>query len=217
MKLLITILVSSSFLFFYNYSEKESNLPEKIANYYGIQQFKKVKSIAFTFNVGKNGKHINRKWQWYPSTNQVIFFNDTENSTFIHNNAKGDAQESLDKKFVNDCYWLLFPYYLVWDKDNYDFTVLKQVKSPINNVSSTKLTINYISTEGFSPNDTYEFYLNDKYEILEWVYRKGGSEIPTKITTWEQTKSFNDIKISTFHQGNKGDFKVWFSGLEIKY
>ncbi|PHS60742.1 MAG: hypothetical protein COB12_12750 [Flavobacterium sp.] len=216
MKIFISIFFTSSLLFFGS-SQKDKSLPEEIAHYYGIQQFEKAKSIEFTFHVTKKGKHIKRKWKWSPKSNQVVFLNDAKSSTFIHNNAIGEVQESLDKKFVNDCYWLLFPYYLVWDKDNYDFRILENVKSPINNVCSTKLIINYISKEGSSPNDTYEFYLNKRHEILEWVYRKGGSKIPTKTTTWEQTKSFNDIKISTFHKGKEGTFKVWFNNIDIEY
>ncbi|MFK5981835.1 MAG: hypothetical protein QM499_02890 [Flavobacteriaceae bacterium] len=202
-------------LFFMLFSENENHIIDNVSSSYGLKNFETINTIEFTFNVKKVGIEISRHWIWKPKSNEVIFVTDGENIVFKHHNAKGDLQVSLDKKFVNDCYWLLFPYYLSWDKESYTYEVFKDKLSPINKIKSTKLVIEYISDDGFSPNDIYELFLNENHQIIEWIYRKGGAIIPTKITTWEQTKSFNKMKFSTIHNGQDENFKVWFDDIKI--
>jgi len=191
------------------------SLPEKVALFYGLSDFEQIKSIAFTFNVQKNDKQVSRHWKWTPATNQISLYVNHQEIHFVHNSCNSPEELDLDKKFINDSYWLLFPYHLEWDKNNYKYSIEQEITAPISKQKSTKLTLTYLNDDGYSPNDEYELFLNDKNEITEWIYRKNGSLTPTKITTWEKTKSFEGVKIATQHKSKTTDFKVWFDQIKI--
>ena len=193
-----------------------NTLPENVALHYGFTNFEKVKTIAFTFNVQKTDKHIIRNWKWNPTTNYVSFFSEEKEINFVHNACESKKEIELDKMFVNDSYWLLFPYHLIWDKQNYSYTVTENILSPLYKNKCTKLTITYLKGDGYTPNDIYELFLNENFEITEWIYRKNASITPTKTTTWEKTIAIDGVKISTYHSGEKGKFKVWFTSINIE-
>lgn len=214
MKKVIVYLVS--FFLITNCTEDKKSFPEQIAEKYGISKFNKVKNIEFVFNVQKKETSVKRHWKWYPKTDSIDFISKDTVIRFLKGKSDSKALVKLNKQFINDCYWLLFPYYLSWDKNNYKYTVTKNVQSPIKNVKATKLEITYINNDGFTPNDIYEFYLLDT-QIIEWVYRKGGSKKPTKITTWENLKNYNGVQLFTEHNTSEKNFKVWFENININY
>lgn len=216
MKDSIKITLIMFFITILSFSQNKECYPELIAKHYGESKFESIKSIEFTFNVKKaHNNTVSRHWKWYPKTNKVDFYSQKEVLSFTHND-KVDDNPALDKKFINDSYWLLFPFHLIWDKLNYKYTIEEKVLSPINNIKSNKLTIEYTNGDGYSPNDVYELYLTNNKEIFEWVYRKSGNKTTTLITTWENTENHNGIKISTKHNGKDGVFKVWFENVIIQ-
>ena len=192
------------------------SMPEKVASQYGLSNFKNIKTIEFSFNLKKKDNHIIRHWKWNPSTNQVALLIDGKKNEFVHNHCILSKEIELDKKFTNDSYWLLFPYHLIWDKQNYEYVISQQVVSPISKDTSTKMTINYLNGDGYTPNDIYELFLDKNNEIKEWIYRKNGNVKPTKVTSWEEIIDVGGVKISTLHVGNTGDFKVWFDHIQIE-
>lgn len=185
---------------------------ENIAKAYGIENFKKVNKMSYTFNVQINGKDIQRTWIWYPKTDEVVFVND--NIKYKRSEIT-DKLKDIDHKFINDNYWLLFPFHLIWD-ENIEFTDMenKQI-SPINKESLSKLIVKYVGDAGYTPNDIYELYYDDNHVIKEWVFRKGGSPDNKRAFTWEQNQSHNGIMISENHLG-ENNFRLWFTDIEIK-
>ena len=192
-------------------------IPEKVAFYYGISQFEKIKTIEFNFNVEKSNRHNIRHWKWNPKTNDVSLFLDNKTIEFVHNNCKSNEEIELDKKFTNDSYWLLFPYHLFWDKDNYEYNISQNIISPLLKKKSTKMIVSYINGDGYTPNDIYELYLNESNEIIEWIYRKNGSINPTKMTTWENIVDIKGVKMSILHNSRTANFKLWFDSINIEY
>lgn len=185
---------------------------ENIANAYGIEEFNKVVKISYTFNVHINDKDIQRKWIWYPKSGHVIYVN--ENIKYRTNNVTDDLKDT-DHKFINDKYWLLFPFHLLWD-ENVEFTEADgKQSSPINNESLNKLEVKYVNDAGYTPNDIYELYYDDDFIIKEWVFRKGGSVDNKKAMTWEQNKSYSGITISENHVG-ANDFRLWFTDVTVE-
>lgn len=184
----------------------------KIAQKYGIDSFSKISQITFTFNVHINSKNIKRVWKWNTKTNEIIFIND--NFKYNRNNLKEDLIE-IDHKFINDSYWFLFPFHLIWD-NNVDIEKADQkVSSPIKNESLNKLTVKYMNDVGYTPNDIYELYYDDDFLIKEWVYIRAGSETIKRAATWENNKVYNGILISENHRGND-NFRLWFTDIQIK-
>lgn len=45
--------------------KKELTTAEKIAQAHGIDNWKKINLIEFTFNVDKDSSHFERSWSWY--------------------------------------------------------------------------------------------------------------------------------------------------------
>jgi hypothetical protein len=205
-------------------STSKDPLATKVAQAYGVSSFSKVKSIEFTFNVdfGKNRK-VARSWIWDPQTNQVTYDGpgqDGKEMKYSYNRNKLDTsnkkEKSIDAKFINDSYWLLFPFHLAWD-NNVNITNEGQKSLPIGNGKETMLTVQYENNVGYTPDDAFDLYINKNDMITEWVYRHGGSETHKAPFTWQDNKKFGNITISTSHYGADKKGKIWFSGVKVNF
>ncbi len=205
-------------LFFVNSCKpKALSLPSKVADAYGYSKFKQVKSIAFTFHAKKGDKLVNRKWKWYPHDKRVAHILPNETITYNQNANLSKEEQAVDAKFINDSFWLLFPYYLNWNRDSYMTFVQQETLSPIQKQKTKALTIAFNKEDGYTPGDAFDLYLTEKNKILEWTYRKGGQKEATKTTTWEDIQSFKGVKLATHHRSADGTFRLWFDGIEIDF
>lgn len=188
---------------------------EKIAYANGYENWKKVEEIKFTFNVDRDTAHFERNWKWKPNTNEITLIKNGEAITFKRSQILSDTELAADKNFINDVYWLLAPFKLVWDEGiDYEKPVMEI--APISKDSLQKVTITYTNEGGYTPGDAYDFYVDKNNEIKEWVYREDNSTSKCMMTTWEDYKDFNGIKIATMHQNENGVFKLYFTNIEVK-
>ncbi|MCX7550770.1 hypothetical protein [Xanthomarina sp. F2636L] len=197
-------------------SKKEITLSpvEKIAHAYGIDHWNKVKEIAFTFNVDRDSTHFERSWIWNPKANLVTLI--SNNDTIQYNRIQLDSTNiNSDKAFINDKYWLLAPFNLLWDEGTTISNPTEEM-SPISKKILNKITLTYSNEGGYTPGDAYDFYYNTDYIIEEWVYRKENAKVPTMITTWENNKNFNDITISLNHKKADDYWELYFTNISIK-
>ena len=224
-----SLLVIFSFSFNNSYASSKTTkqnsttlLSKTVAEKYGINNFSKVKSIAFTFNVNIGKKHIVRSWYREPGTQKIIYKGPGKdgkemNYTYYENKVdKKDTIESfVDASFINDQYWLLFPFHLVWDKKvNVEDAGSKPY--PISKKTAHCLIVKYPdSAGGYTPGDVFELYIGKDDLINEWVYMPGGNAAKTRIMTWEKNRDFNGILISTEHNGSDHNFKLWFNGIKV--
>jgi hypothetical protein len=51
---------------------------------------------------------------------------------------------------------------------------------------------------------------------LQWVYRAGGSEEPTRVTTWENYRQAGPLVLSLDHQAGDDNFRLWFTKVGVK-
>lgn len=187
---------------------------EKIAHAYGIDHWSKVQEIAFTFNVDKDSTHFERSWIWQPKTNLVTHI--STNDTIQYNRTKLDSISiATDKAFINDKYWLLAPFNLVWDEGT-NFSEPVKEMSPISKKTLNKITLTYSNEGGYTPGDAYDLYYNNNYLIEEWVYRKANAKVPTLITTWENNKNFHNLIISLNHAKADNNWELFFTNVSIK-
>jgi len=121
---------------------------------------------------------------------------------------------NADKGFINDKYWLLAPFQLLWDQTAAISEVVKE-EAPISKNTMNKITLTYASEGGYTPGDAYDFYFGEDFLIKEWVYRKGNSDEPSLITTWENNQDFNGIKLALEHIKLDGQLKIYFSNIKI--
>lgn len=202
-----------------NNSADTESLRTKIADAYGIKSFPKIKTITYTFNVEFNGKKFSRKWKWNPSTKEVSYWGKDKSGKNVHltyfENKPMDAKtKKIDAGFINDNYWLLFPFHLVWDT-NVKFTDEGMKKYPMGKGEGRCLVVHYTGSVGYTPDDEFKLYLDKNDMIHQWIYLKGGSTKHPSPATWTGDKNFDGITISTMHTGPGGKFKLWFSGIDV--
>ncbi len=194
---------------------KELTILEKIANANGYNNWKNINKIDFTFNVDKDTSHFERRWVWNIKSNTIT--NITAKDTITYKRSKLDSiTTKTNAGFINDKFWLLAPYNLVWDASNFTYEHTLNTVSPINKQQLQKLTIVYSSVGGYTPGDAYDFYFNDDYIIQEWVFRKANQEKPSMINTWEAYKEIKGLKIATMHKNKAGNFKLYFTNLKVE-
>lgn len=190
----------------------------EIARAYGIEQFYRVSALKYTFNVDINGKRITRSWIWEPSADRVTYQGKNADgapveATYVRSQPGFDAK--IDGWFINDQYWLLFPFHLEWD---HELTVTSDgvYAMPIFSGRARRLTVTYPPEVGYTPGDVYELFYDDEYRVKQWIYRKGGSATPTRVTTWEDHAEVGPIFVSMSHSSGDGTFRLWFTDVAVR-
>lgn len=186
-----------------------------IANAYGIEHWDKVEALTFTFNIDRGSNHFERSFIWHPKTGDVLYQSATDTVAYNRNNSLDSLQTYADKRFINDKYWLLSPFQLVWDQ-NLTFSEERNAIAPLSKKPMLKLTAVYPNEGGYTPGDAYDFYYSDDYTIHEWVFREGNQETPSIMTTFEDVIELNDIKFTRSHKDSTGGFHLYFSNLTIQ-
>jgi hypothetical protein len=208
-------------LIFLTVSYSQSDLATKVADAYGFKNFSKVKSISFTFNVKTKDRTFKRSWYWEPGTNKVTYDGPGRNNkpmTYSYTTGSIDKKDSMksfvDSRFINDQYWLLFSFHLIWDKKA-EITDAGIKPYPISKKQAHCLIVKYPpSAGGYTPGDIFELYVGKDNLIHEWVYRAGGKK-DGRALTWEGYKNFDGLNISTLHNVADKSFKLWFSNIKI--
>lgn len=187
---------------------------EVIAIKNGLQEWDKVTEIAFTFNVDRNGKTVaKRSWLWQPKTDEVTMI--SKGDSLSYNRSKIDSTAmAADRGFINDKFWLLAPYQLVWDEGT-TLSIQDSAIAPISKQKSKKLTIVYGNEGGYTPGDAYDFYYQDDFIIDEWVFRKSNAKTASMTTTFEGYQNVNGLNIATTHKGTENGLNIYFTDIKV--
>jgi hypothetical protein len=192
----------------------ELSFSELIANAHGFENWKQINEIQFTFNVDRDDNHFERSWTWNPKTDDVRLISDQDTLQY-HRKSVDSLSLHADKAFINDKFWLLVPFQLVWDKGS-TISEPKKEAAPISKAELNKITLTYGNEGGYTPGDAYDIYFDKDYMIREWVFRKGNAKEPSMITTFENYQEFKGIKIAQDHKMAEGNFNLYFSNIKIK-
>lgn len=194
-------------------TSKENPIPAKIAMANGFENFKDLNEIEFTFNVKVNDTlRSERSWKWFPKSHKIQLSEKRETITYTKDDSLSGKSLMADQKFINDSYWFLFPYQLMWS--NYESTYSEKEIAPISNKEMQMLTINYKGKGGYSPDDSYRVYFGDDNMIQEWTYiSSNGREL---TTTWEDYETFNGISISKMHKSEDSTFQLYFTNIKMQ-
>lgn len=194
--------------------KEEDTLPIKVAKAYGFDNFDKINSIAYQWNVQPNPETLRtRNWKWNIKERTVEFADADTSYTYSLDLPKEQMPEA-DGGFINDKYWLMFPFQLVWDK-GYTFTVIENTKAPISGLPTTQLTIVYNDVDGYTPGDAYDLFLDENHLIKEWVFRRGNG-LEGRPITWENEQEFKGVKFATEHKNDAGVKFIWFSDIVVE-
>jgi hypothetical protein len=193
---------------------KEFTIAEKIANAHGFENWKNVEEVKFTFQVNRDTiKGKGRSWVWKPKEGSVTMVAEDTTVSYVRS-AMDSTHINTDRGFINDKYWLLVPFQLVWDTSA-TISESKKAEAPISKNELNMLTITYSSEGGYTPGDAYDIFYNDDFMIKEWVFRKGNATKATMATTFENYIDYNGIKIATDHKMADGIFNLNFSDVSI--
>ena len=194
---------------------KTMTTAERIAANYGLKNWSSVSELKFTFNVSRGESGYDRSFIWNTKTDDVVFMNDKDTISYNRKMELDSIQTYADKRFINDSFWLLSPFKLVWDEGT---TISEEanVIAPISKDTLNKLTIVYGSEGGYTPGDAYDFYFSKDFTIREWAYRGDNSETASTITSWDELKEVGGLKFNTVHQDSLKSFKLFFSNISVK-
>lgn len=215
--LFILLLVVSSLTAFkkVNKLTQGTDILEKIADANGFQNWKNIEEIKFTFNVDRDTTHFERSWAWKPKTNDITAI--TKDTIIKYNWSSMDSTSyKTNGGFINDKYWLLTPFQLIWDKDNITHTHTPTATAPISKKQLQKLTIVYGTEGGYTPGDAYDLYFEGDYSIQEWVFRKGNTSTPSMITTFEDYSEFKGLHIAKSHKMENSKFHLYFTNIDVQ-
>ncbi|WP_340065225.1 hypothetical protein [Ascidiimonas aurantiaca] len=193
--------------------EKPYTVPEKIARAHGFENWKNVKEIRFTFNVDRDTTHFERHWQWNTKANEVTMILAGDTISYSRNAIDSLAMK-VDRGFINDKFWLLAPFNLMWDQGT-QLDHIETTTAPISGKTMQKLTVTYPTEGGYTPGDAYDLYFEDDYLIKEWVFRKANTPEPSLITTWENHVNYNGILIATDRNKDESNWKLYFTDIEV--
>ena len=194
--------------------EKELSVAEKIATAHGFENWDRVSEVQFTFKVDRDTvKGNGRSWIWKPKKNEITM--SVGNAKVNYKRHEMDSSHiGADRAFINDKYWFLVPFQLVWDASA---TLSEPVKkeSPLGKETLDMITITYPSEGGYTPGDAYDIFYDENYLIKEWVFRQGNSETPSLATTFENYQDFNGIKVAIDHKKDEGKWNLNFADVSI--
>ncbi|SDB53522.1 hypothetical protein SAMN03097699_1967 [Flavobacteriaceae bacterium MAR_2010_188] len=196
-------------------ADTELTEAQKIANAYGYENWKNVEEIDFAFNVQRNeGEPFKRSWTWNPNSGDVTMMTATDTVSY-NRNSMDSLSMKTDQSFINDKYWLLTPYQLVWDTGT-TFSEPTKVKAPMDSLMMNKITVTYGNEGGYTPGDAYDLYYGDDYKVKQWVYRKGNAGEPSMATTWENPETINGLTLVKDYNNPTSGTKIFFTDLDVK-
>lgn len=187
---------------------------DSIARVYGYENWSKVNTIQFTFNVARPDRDYGRSWTWNVRKQEVTSIIEGDTITYLRTEVDS-ALAPIDARFINDKYWLLVPFNLVWDRNSFSYSAFAREPAPISGDSLRKLTIVYGDTGGYTPGDAYDFFLDDNLIIKEWAFRQGNDSISRLQTRWSETGEFNSILLNVTHTGMDGKPRIFFSDIHV--
>ena len=196
-------------------------LAKQVAKTYGLDSFGKVEAIRYTFAIpGQVPPHT---WEWNPKTDTVTYEGKDKQGNPVkvtYKRSELDSQSDavktqIDPGFVNDQYWLLLPFHVVWDGANVTDDGMHE--TPLGKKSAERIVVKYASG-GYSPGDTWELYVGRDNRVEEFIYRAGGPKKHVVISTWTAYKKAGPLDISTDHRGtaNGKPMRIFISDLAVK-
>lgn len=201
---------------------------EQMAKTYGIDSWGQIEGIRYTFNLDLAALNLKlaHTWEWEPKTGKVTFegkYKDGKPVKVTYLRSQLDSQpanvkDEIDPAFMNDQYWLVFPFHVVWDTGA-DVQDKGKQKLPLEKGSADQIVVKYPSDGGYTPGDTWELFLGSDNRVEEFIYRRGGPKKPSVVTTtWAGYKKAGPLLISTDHRGTADGkpVRIFFSDVSVR-
>jgi hypothetical protein len=209
-------------------AQQRDPIIDKVAQVYGLDSYDKIDAIRYTWNIDIPGLFkASHKWEWEPETGKIIFESTDKAGKPVKvsydssqlNSQPDQVKNEVEPAFVNDNYWLIFPFHAYWDKSA-TITNEGMKKLPIGAGSATLVTVKYPQEAGgYTPGDTWDLYVSKDYRVQAMVYHRGGDKKPQLVTaSWTGYKKAGGLLVSTEHRGTAdgGAFRLWITNVSVK-
>lgn len=216
------------FLVTSSWAQQRDPIIENIAKAYGLDSYDKIDAIRYTWNGEIPGLFkLSHVWEWEPKTGKVSYQGTDKDGKPVKvsydssqlNNQSDQVKNEIEPAFVNDNYWLLFPFHAYWDKSA-TITKKESQKLPIGSGSATLVSVKYpAESGGYTPGDTWDLYVGKDNRVQAMVYHRGGTRKPSVVTaTWTGYKKAGPLVISTEHSGNADGkpLHIWITNVAVK-
>jgi hypothetical protein len=207
-----------------SWAQKRAPIAEQIAKTYGLDSFSQIERIRYTFSADLGSIKLSRSWVWEPKTGQVSYEGKDKAGkpvklTYLRSQVSSQpavVKDEIDPAFINDQYWLIFPFHLSWDGAKVEETGMH--KLPLGKGSAARVVVTYPSQGGYTPGDTWELFVGTDNRIRQWIYHRGGSAERTAVFAWEDYRKAGPLLLSLDHRGTyKGKpARVALSDVSVK-
>jgi hypothetical protein len=219
----IRLIVLSALLMLPAISAAQQRPPilEQIAKTYGLDSWDKIEAIRYTWNGEIPGVFkLSHAWEWEPKTGKISYEGKDKDGKPVKvtydssqlGSQSDQVKNEVEPAFVNDNYWLLFPFHAYWDKSA---TVTDQgmKKLPIGAGSATLVSVKYpAEAGGYTPGDTWDLYVGKDKRVEYLVYHRGGDKKPSLVVaSWTGYKKAGPLLVSTEHRGSADGKPLYIS------
>jgi hypothetical protein len=201
---------------------------DQIAKTYGLDSYGQIEAIRYTWNGEIPGVFkLAHVWEWEPKTGKVSYEGTDKDGkpvkvTYMRSELSSqpdNVKNAVEPAFVNDNYWLLFPFHAYWDTSA-TVTDEGMKKLPTATGSAEHVVVKYAAElGGYTPGDTWELYVGKDNRVEYFAYHRGGPKKPSFLfATWAGQKKAGPLLISTDHRGNADGqpIRVFFSDVSVK-
>ena len=201
---------------------------EQIAKTYGLDSYEQIEAIRYTWNGEIPGIFkLAHAWEWEPKTGKVSYEGKDKDGKAVkvtykrsELSSQPDAiKNAIEPAFVNDNYWLLFPFHAYWDSSA-TVTDEGMKKLPVGAGSAELVSVKYAAElGGYTPGDTWELYVGKDHRVEYLVFHHGGNSKPSLVkATWTGYKKAGPLLISTEHRGTADGkpLHIFISNVAVK-
>ena len=194
-----------------SWSQERAPILDKIAKTYGVDSWDQIEAIRYTWDGEIPGLFkLSHAWEWEPKTGKISYEGTDKDGKPVKvtydssqlSSQSDQVKNEVEPAFVNDNYWLLFPFHAYWDKSA---TVTDQgmKKLPIGTGTARLVSVKYpAEAGGYTPGDTWDLYIGPDDRVKAMVYHRGSGKKPSLvIASWTGYKKAGPLLFSTEHRG----------------
>ena len=211
-----------------SWAQNRAPILDQVAKTYGIDSWDKVEAVRYTWSIDIPGLFkATHKWEWEPKTGKISFESTDKEGKPVKvsydssqlASQPDQVKNEVEPAFVNDNYWLIFPFHAYWDKSA---SAIDQGKFnlPVGPGMAELVPIKYpAEVGGFTPGDIWDLYVGKDNRVVYFGYHRGGAKPPSRVfATWEGYKKAGPILFSTEHRGfaDGKPFHLWISDVAVK-
>ena len=193
-----------------------------VAQAFGLEAWEAVQSVAFTFAVDLPDRSMTRAWVWFPHR-QTATLRTAAGVTELDLTRPDGGDAAAHRHFINDTYWLVFPFQLLWSGPA--LTLIPGTDCPLPGVDHTdRLVVDY-AAGGYTPGDRYVLFLEPGgTRVHGWSFVRGGAGQPATadagdggmVSVWSDPVDHEGLMITQRFEDPSGPFTLEFRDVSVE-